>query len=104
MGHPGDTRGRRSAAANDIYANPPEIEVLELEAGHPGLGDEGYIRRRRDLFAVCRAHRLSNQPPLLNSDYAALLTMIGCAAVQVKTGDHVLEQLVTRFGLPYVTP
>jgi phenylalanine-4-hydroxylase len=54
-----------AAAANDVYANPPDIDVLELEPGHPGLGDEAYIERRRDLFAVCRAHRLSNQPPPL---------------------------------------
>jgi phenylalanine-4-hydroxylase len=54
-----------AAAANDVYANPPDIDVLELEPGHPGLGDEAYIKRRRDLFAVCRAHRLSNQPPPL---------------------------------------
>lgn len=54
-----------SAGANDVYANPPDIDALELEPGHPGLGDDGYVRRRRDLFALCRAHRLSNQPPPL---------------------------------------
>jgi phenylalanine-4-hydroxylase len=59
-----------AASDNDTYANPPDIDVLELEPGHPGLGDEGYIQRRRELFAVCRAHRLSNQPPPL-IDYTA---------------------------------
>jgi phenylalanine-4-hydroxylase len=54
-----------AAAANDVYANPPDIDELELEPGHPGLGDEGYVARRRELFALCRAHRLSNQPPPL---------------------------------------
>jgi hypothetical protein len=52
-----------AAAANDTYANPPDIDALELEVGHPGLGDEGYIQRRRDLFAVCRARRMASQPP-----------------------------------------
>jgi phenylalanine-4-hydroxylase len=54
-----------AAAGNEAYANPPDIDALELELGHPGLGDEGYIQRRRDLFAVCRAHRMSKQPPPL---------------------------------------
>ena len=42
-----------AATANDVYANPPDVDVLELEPGHPGLGDEGYVARRnrpvRDL-------------------------------------------------------
>ena len=33
---------------------PPDVTELELEPGHPGLGDEGYIRRRKELFALCR--------------------------------------------------
>ncbi|RPJ70542.1 MAG: hypothetical protein EHM24_15255 [Acidobacteria bacterium] len=53
------------ASANDVYANPPDVTELELEPGHPGLGDEGYITRRRELFEICRAHRLANQPPPL---------------------------------------
>ena len=53
------------ASANDVYANPPDVDVLELEPGHPGLGDERYIERRRKLFALCRSHRLANQPPPL---------------------------------------
>ncbi len=48
---------------NDIYANPPDATELELEPGHPGLGDEEYILRRQALFAVCRAARLGNEPP-----------------------------------------
>ncbi len=59
-----------AAAANDVYANPPDVDVLELEAGHPGLGDEGYVSRRNDLFATCRAARLANEPPPL-IDYTA---------------------------------
>jgi phenylalanine-4-hydroxylase len=45
---------------------PPDATELELEPGHPGLGDEGYIRRRKDLFALCRKHRLERLgPPLI---------------------------------------
>jgi phenylalanine-4-hydroxylase len=46
------------------------VDVLDLEPGHPGLGDEDYIQRRRELFAICRAHRLRNVPPPL-IDYTA---------------------------------
>jgi phenylalanine-4-hydroxylase len=59
-----------NADATDVYANPPDVDRLELEPGHPGLGDEGYIRRRHDLFAVCREHRLRGLPPPL-IDYTA---------------------------------
>src|SRR5271170_5367192 len=46
---------------------PPDVTELELEPGHPGLGDEGYIRRRKDLFALCRKHRLERLgPPLIS--------------------------------------
>jgi phenylalanine-4-hydroxylase len=45
---------------------PPDVTELELEPGHPGLGDEGYVQRRRDLFDRCRKHRLKNLgPPLV---------------------------------------
>src|SRR6516162_6583933 len=54
---------------------PPEATELELEPGHPGLGDQGYIRRRKELFALCRRHRLENLgPPLI--DYTAEETRI----------------------------
>jgi phenylalanine-4-hydroxylase len=46
---------------------PPDVTELELEPGHPGLGDEGYIERRKNLFALCRKHRLGNLgPPLID--------------------------------------
>src|SRR5262249_44504954 len=46
---------------------PPDVTELELEAGHPGQGDEAYIQRRKDLFALCRKHRLGGLgPPLIN--------------------------------------
>ena len=55
-----------TAAATDIYANPPDVDQLELEPGHPGLGDEAYLSRRRELFALCREHRLARLgPPII---------------------------------------
>jgi phenylalanine-4-hydroxylase len=39
---------------------PPDVTELELEPGHPGIGDEAYIQRRKDLFALCRKHRLEH--------------------------------------------
>lgn len=60
------SRAAEAGSANDIYANPPDITELELEPGHPGLGDEAYIERRRGLFALCREHRLKGLgPPLI---------------------------------------
>lgn len=45
---------------------PPEATELELEPGHPGLGDEAYVERRKTLFALCRRHRLERLgPPLI---------------------------------------
>jgi phenylalanine-4-hydroxylase len=49
-----------------IMVEPPDATELELEAGHPGLGDTAYVQRRRDLFALCRQHRLDKLgPPLI---------------------------------------
>ncbi len=46
---------------------PPDADRLDLEQGHPGLGDAAYVRRRTDLFALCRRHRLGNLgPPLID--------------------------------------
>src|SRR5580704_11543148 len=45
---------------------PPDTTELELEPGHPGQGDAGYISRRKELFALCRKHRLESLgPPLV---------------------------------------
>jgi phenylalanine-4-hydroxylase len=45
---------------------PPDVTELELEPGHPGLGDEVYVQRRKELFALCRKHRLENLgPPII---------------------------------------
>jgi phenylalanine-4-hydroxylase len=50
----------------DLMVTPPDATELELEPGHPGLGDEEYIRRRKELFALCRRHRLERLgPPLI---------------------------------------
>jgi phenylalanine-4-hydroxylase len=54
---------------------PPDATELELEPGHPGLGDTAYVQRRRELFARCRQHRRDNLgPPLI--DYTAEETRI----------------------------
>jgi phenylalanine-4-hydroxylase len=46
---------------------PPDVTELELEPGHPGLGDAGYVQRRKKLFALCRQHRLNHLgPPLID--------------------------------------
>jgi phenylalanine-4-hydroxylase len=45
---------------------PPDPDTLELEPGHPGIGDEAYVQRRHALFALCRRHRLAKLgPPLI---------------------------------------
>jgi phenylalanine-4-hydroxylase len=50
----------------DAMVNPAAATELELEPGHPGLGDDGYVDRRRKLFHLCREHRLGNLgPPLV---------------------------------------
>jgi len=36
----------------DLMVTPPDVTELELEPGHPGLGDEDYIRRRKIVRAV----------------------------------------------------
>ncbi len=58
-----------------IMIEPPDVAELELEPGHPGLGDEGYVQRRKELFALCRGQRLANLgPPLI--DYSAEETRV----------------------------
>src|SRR5687767_12057504 len=55
--------------------DPHDPDTLELEPGHPGLGDAGYVQRRTELFALCRQHRLDQLgPPLI--DYTAEETRI----------------------------
>jgi len=59
----------------EAMVRPPDVTELELEPGHPGLGDDGYIQRRKALFALCRKHRLENLgPPLI--EYTAEETRI----------------------------
>jgi phenylalanine-4-hydroxylase len=49
-----------------VMIEPPDPDTLELEPNHPGLGDAGYVRRRHELFALCRRHRLETLgPPLI---------------------------------------
>lgn len=45
---------------------PPDVTELILDPGHPGEHDSGYVERRRELFALCRKHRLERLgPPLV---------------------------------------
>src|SRR2546430_1478902 len=45
---------------------PPDVTELELEPGHPGEHDAEYVARRKELFALCRKHRLERLgPPIL---------------------------------------
>ena len=49
-----------------LMVTPPDTTELELEAGHPGEHDAAYIARRKELFALCRRHRLENLgPPII---------------------------------------
>jgi phenylalanine-4-hydroxylase len=49
-----------------LMVTPPDATELELEPGHPGLGDSTYIQRRKELFALCRKHRLERLgPPII---------------------------------------
>ena len=34
----------------NVMVAPPDVTELELEPGHPGINDQGYIRRRRELL------------------------------------------------------
>jgi phenylalanine-4-hydroxylase len=42
---------------------PPDVTEMELEPGHPGLGDVAYVARRKELFALARRHRLEGLGP-----------------------------------------
>src|SRR5947209_19959341 len=54
---------------------PQDVAELELEPGHPGLGDAPYVQRRKELFTLCRHNRLNRLgPPLI--DYTAEETRI----------------------------
>ena len=46
---------------------PPDPDALELESAHPGIGDDAYVTRRHELFALCRRHRITNiGPPVID--------------------------------------
>jgi phenylalanine-4-hydroxylase len=50
----------------ELMIAPPDAEQLELEPGNPGLSDEAYVRRRHELFDLCRRHRVEGLgPPLI---------------------------------------
>lgn len=47
----------------DQMVAPPDVAEFELEPGHPGLGDAGYVARRKFLFDLTRKHRLEKLGP-----------------------------------------
>jgi phenylalanine-4-hydroxylase len=49
--------------AADLMIAPPDVDQLDLEPGHPGLGDAAYVQRRQALFDLCRRHRLQRLGP-----------------------------------------
>ena len=52
------------AAINaNSMVTPADTAEFELELDHPGLGDDGYIARRKFLFEITRQCRLNHQPP-----------------------------------------
>jgi phenylalanine-4-hydroxylase len=54
---------------------PPDVTELVLDPGHPGEHDPEYVARRKELFALCRKHRLEKLgPPLV--EYTAEETRI----------------------------
>ena len=50
----------------NAMVEPPDVTELTLDPGHPGEHDHGYVERRKELFALCRRHRLERLgPPLV---------------------------------------
>src|SRR5947199_349210 len=49
-----------------LLVTPPDATEFEMEPGHPGLGDEAYIQRRKEVFALTRKNRLAGLgPPII---------------------------------------
>lgn len=47
----------------EVMLAPPDPDALVLDPGHPGEHDTAYVERRRELFALCRRHRLERMGP-----------------------------------------
>ena len=47
----------------NVMVEPPDVTELVLDPGHPGEHDGGYVGRRKELFALCRKHRLERLGP-----------------------------------------
>jgi phenylalanine-4-hydroxylase len=75
MNNPGNLTEYGQPIDPQTMVTPPDASELILEEGHPGLGDEEYIQRRRQLFGLCRKHRLERLgPPFI--EYSAEETRI----------------------------
>jgi phenylalanine-4-hydroxylase len=48
---------------SQTMVTPPDVTELILDPGHPGEHDAGYVARRKELFALCRKHRLERLGP-----------------------------------------
>lgn len=46
-----------------VMIEPPDVTELVLDPGHPGENDREYVERRKELFALCRRHRLERLGP-----------------------------------------
>ncbi|MCS7021239.1 MAG: hypothetical protein NZU63_05365 [Gemmataceae bacterium] len=50
----------------ELMVKPPDQAEFALDPGHPGEHDAAYVARRRELFYLCRKHRLENLgPPII---------------------------------------
>jgi phenylalanine-4-hydroxylase len=50
----------------ELMVKPPDQDEFTLDPGHPGEHDQEYVARRKQLFSLCRQHRLQNLgPPLI---------------------------------------
>src|SRR5262249_27771154 len=47
----------------NAMVEPPDVTELVLDPGHPGEHDRAYVERRKELFALCRRHRLEKLGP-----------------------------------------
>jgi phenylalanine-4-hydroxylase len=98
------TTAAAAGSDNDIYANPPDPDVLELEPVHPGINDAPYVARRHELFALCRKYRLGSLgPPRI--EYTAEEERIWrevspqLDALHVKHASHIYLQAKRELGI-----
>ena len=77
-------RGRADRVP-DLLRRPSPSAWFAVHPVHPARLEAG-VHPQPDMIHDCLGH----VPPLVNHDYAGLLTTIGRAAVRAASGDHVL--------------